>query len=308
MRGERCFRRRACVRDQRSMVTILCVPAGRSRSWCRRATRCRFRRQRSACRADAQRNACRRRRSRPDHRPVYRRRRRQSRAQQGARLRPPASPNMARSRSIAAAHRPGRRTARPQAGHRRRRRRGRGRAARRHIRSAPRPGTDSGAQIAPRHWRSVAREQPAGRAIDARPATTYVSAGSRSARARQRKAARGERHRLDRDRRRLRLRLAGVRIGRGRDQIADARRRRVGVAPMDRHEQRAAPLAVAGHDLENASAVAAADTREFVRRQADAPWRRADGFPGTAPACARRALGLCRCASWCATGRAAARC
>ena len=121
-------------------------------------------------------------------------------------------------------------------------------------------------EVVPAHqafvgWRTCSRRRPA---IATR--AHQVPGGSASGAARQREAAPGEFDRRDRGRRRLRLGLAGERIGVRRHQIADARRRGVAIAPVDRREDRAAPLAVADHDLEDAGAVRGADA-------AKPPWR-----------------------------------
>ena len=83
-----------------------------------------------------------------------------------------------------------------------------------------------------------------------------------------------------------------------------ARRRGVEIAPVDRREDRAAPLRVADDHLEDAAAVRGAHVGEAVVAQPDTPRRRPDGPRRTAPAGARRASGSGPTASWCATGRA----
>ena len=154
------------------------------------------------------------------------------------------------------------------------------------------------------------RRSQAGRRCRPRRATRahQPSCGSAIGMSAQREAAKREVHRHDRGGRRLGLGLAGERIGRGHDQIADARRRGVGVAPVDRREQRAAPLPVADHDPQHAAADARRHAREVAVASGRARTRRPDAPRRTAPADAPQAAGSGRCASWCATGRARGRC
>ena len=140
---------------------------------------------------------------------------------------------------------------------------------------------------------------------DARPPGP---AGSASGRRDSTKPREAKCDRRDRGRRRLGFRLAGERIGARRDQIADARRRGVVVAPVDRHEQRAALLAVADHDLEDAGAVRGRDAREAAVGEPVRLRRRRMHLDERLRQMRAEPRAHARCASWCATGRGRGRC